>query len=86
MTGVIVTGEPSGTLTVPCAAVQTVEGATVVFVRTPTGFRVAPVLVGRQAGDRTEILRGLTGVERVAGANAFLLKAELAKGEVEHED
>ncbi len=86
VTGVIVTGETSGTLTVPSEAVQTVEGATVVFVRTPTGFRVAPVLVGRQAGDRTEILRGLTGVERVAGANAFLLKAELAKGEVEHED
>jgi cobalt-zinc-cadmium efflux system membrane fusion protein len=84
MTGVIVTGETSATLTVPSEAVQTVEGATVVFVRTPTGFRVAPVLVGRQAGDRTEILRGLRGDERVAGANAFLLKAELAKGEAEH--
>ncbi len=84
VTGVIVTGETSGTLTVPSEAVQTVEGATVVFVRTPTGFRVAPVLVGRQAGDRTEILRGLTGDERVAGVNAFLLKAELAKGEAEH--
>ena len=84
VTGVIVTGETLGTLTVPSEAVQTVEGATVVFVRTPTGFRVAPVLVGRQAGDRTEILRGLTGAERVAGANAFLLKAELAKGEAEH--
>lgn len=84
VTGVIVTGETSGTLTVPSEAVQTVEGATVVFVRTPTGFRVAPVLVGRQAGDRTEILRGLTGDERVAGVNAFLLKAEFAKGEAEH--
>ena len=84
VTGVIVTGETSGTLTVPSEAVQTVEGATVVFVRTQTGFRVAPVLVGRQAGDRTEILRGLTGDERVAGVNAFLLKAELAKGEAEH--
>ena len=84
VTGVIVTGETLGTLTVPSEAVQTVEGATVVFVRTPTGFRVAPVLVGRQAGDRTEILRGLTGDERVAGVNAFLLKAELAKGEAEH--
>ena len=84
VTGVIVTGETLGTLTVPSEAVQTVEGATVVFVRTPTGVRVAPVLVGRQAGDRTEILRGLTGDERVAGVNAFLLKAELAKGEAEH--
>ena len=34
--------------------------------------------------DRIEILGGLTGNERIVGANAFLLKAELAKGEAEH--
>ena len=71
-------------LTVPSDAIQTVEGASVVFVRTAEGFRAVPVLAGRQAGDRTEILSGLTGAERIAGANAFLLKAELAKGEAEH--
>ena len=84
VTGSIVTGGTAGGFTVPSEAVQTVEGASVVFVRTATGFRVAPVLVGRQAGNRTEILSGLTGAERIAGANAFLLKAELAKGEAEH--
>jgi len=85
VTGAIVTGEAvSGGVTVPSEAVQTVEGATVVFVRTETGFRATPVLVGRQAGGRTEIVRGLTGSERIAGTNAFLLKAELAKGEAEH--
>lgn len=84
VTGSIITGGTVGGFTVPSEAVQTVEGASVVFVRTATGFRVAPVLVGRQAGDRTEILSGLTGTERIAGANAFLLKAELAKGEAEH--
>ncbi len=41
-------------------------------------------LAGRRAGDRIEILAGLTGSERIVGANAFLLKAELAKGEAEH--
>ncbi|MBB5661131.1 efflux RND transporter periplasmic adaptor subunit [Brevundimonas halotolerans] len=84
VSGSIVTGEAIGGFTVPSEAVQTVEGANVVFVRTAEGFRVAPVLVGRQAGGRTEILSGLTGAERIAGANAFLLKAELAKGEAEH--
>ena len=84
VSGSIVTGQAVGGLTVPSEAVQTVEGANVVFVRTAEGFRVAPVLVGRQAGNRTEILSGLTGAERIAGANAFLLKAELAKGEAEH--
>ena len=83
VTGSIVTGA-SGAMTVPSDAVQTVEGATVVFVREAKGFRAVPVMVGRQAGGRTEILRGLTGAESVAAANAFLLKAELAKGEAEH--
>ena len=84
VTGTVLTGEAVGGVTVPAEAVQTVEGVTVVFVRTESGFRATPVLVGRQAGGRSEIVRGLTGGERIAGANAFLLKAELAKGEAEH--
>ncbi|MEN5230619.1 efflux RND transporter periplasmic adaptor subunit [Brevundimonas naejangsanensis] len=85
VTGAVVTqGQSGGALTVPSGAVQTVDGATVVFVQTDQGFRAQPVLAGRQAGGSTEILRGLTGAEKVASANAFLLKAELAKGEAEH--
>jgi len=84
VTGTVLTGETVGGVTAPSDAVQTVEGATVVFVRTATGFRAVPVLVGRQAAGRTEIVRGLTGAERIAGANAFLLKAELAKSDAEH--
>lgn len=84
VSGTVITGGAAGGLTVPSDAIQTVEGASVVFVRTAEGFRAVPVLAGRQAGDRTEILSGLTGSERIAGANAFLLKAELAKGEAEH--
>jgi cobalt-zinc-cadmium efflux system membrane fusion protein len=84
VSGTVVTGGDAGGLTVPSDAIQTVEGASVVFVRTAEGFRAVPVLAGRQAGNRTEILSGLTGAERIAGANAFLLKAELAKGEAEH--
>lgn len=82
--GAVVTGEAVSGMTVPSEAVQTVENATVVFVRTTTGFRMTPVLAGRQANGRTEILRGLSATDRVAGANAFLLKAEMAKGEAEH--
>lgn len=84
VSGAIVTGDTTGGLTVPSEAVQTVDGNTVVFVQAPKGFQARPVLAGRQAGGRTEILRGLTGSERIAGTNAFLLKAELAKGEAEH--
>ncbi|WP_045318704.1 efflux RND transporter periplasmic adaptor subunit [Brevundimonas abyssalis] len=84
VTGAIVTGDAAGALTVPSDAVQTVEGQTVVFVHVAGGFQATPVLAGRQAGGRTEILRGLDGDERIAGTGAFLLKAELAKGEAEH--
>lgn len=80
----LVAGGETGVVTVPTAAIQTVEGAAVVFVQVPGGFRATPILAGRQASGRTEVLRGLTGDERIAGANAFLLKAEMAKGEAEH--
>lgn len=85
VTGSIVTGEAgSSGLTVPTEAIQTIEGATVVFAQVQGGFQAVQVLTGRQASGRTEILRGLTGSERIASTNAFLLKAEMAKGEAEH--
>lgn len=72
------------TFTVPAEAVQTVDGRPVVFVREAAGYRLRPVTPGRTADDRTEILSGLRGDERVAGPGAALLKAELARGEAEH--
>jgi cobalt-zinc-cadmium efflux system membrane fusion protein len=83
--GVVVVSAQSGTATVPADAVQTVEGRSVVFVASETGFRATPVLAGRRAGGRIEVLNGLSGDERIAGANAFLLKAELAKGDADHD-
>jgi cobalt-zinc-cadmium efflux system membrane fusion protein len=32
----------------------------------------------------TQIVAGLTGDERIAGRGAFVLKAELSKGDAEH--
>ena len=76
----------NGAIIVPSEAVQTVEGRPVVFVVEAEGFRARPVTPGRVAAGSTEILRGLTGSERIAGKGAFLLKAELGKGEAGHED
>ena len=59
---------------------QSVENRTVVFVRTPTGFRAVPVTTGRRQGDQVVISSGLTGQERIATTNSFTLKAELGKG------
>ncbi|ARS26966.1 efflux RND transporter periplasmic adaptor subunit [Sphingomonas sp. KC8] len=75
-----------GAITVPSEAVQTVDGVPSVFIAEAGGFRARPVMTGMTGAGRTEIKRGLSGNERIAGAGAFLLKAELAKGEAEHED
>ena len=83
----VMTGANVGAVViVPSEAIQTVEGRPVVFVVEAGGFRAKPVTPGRVAAGSTEILRGLTGTERLAGKGAFLLKAELGKGEAGHED
>ncbi|MCW0375018.1 efflux RND transporter periplasmic adaptor subunit [Xanthomonas sacchari] len=84
VSAVLVTDGQDSALSVPADAVQTVEGRSAVFVAVAGGFKAQPVLVGRRAGDRIEILGGLRGDERIVGANAFLLKAELAKGDADH--
>jgi len=86
MTGRGVDPEGGGAIIVPSEAVQAVDGRPVVFVVEAGGFRAKPVTPGRVAAGSTEILRGLTGTERIAGKGAFLLKAELGKGEAGHED
>jgi cobalt-zinc-cadmium efflux system membrane fusion protein len=71
-------------LTIPAAAVQMVEGRPAVFVRTPGGFRVAPVTLGRRDGALVAVTAGLTGQEAIAATNSFVVKAELGKGEADH--
>jgi cobalt-zinc-cadmium efflux system membrane fusion protein len=78
--------EAAGYPTVPSEAVQTVAGSSVVFVAEADGFRAQPVTPGRSGAGYTQIIAGLKGGERIAGRGAFVLKAELAKGEAEHGD
>ncbi len=77
-------GVGTGTPVVPLDAVQTIDGAASVFVQEDGGFRARQVVTGRTSDGRVEIVSGLAGTERIAGVGAFLLKAELAKGEAEH--
>ncbi|CAM3277611.1 Cobalt-zinc-cadmium resistance protein CzcB [Sphingomonas antarctica] len=67
-------------IAVPSTAVQSLENKSVVFVRTPNGFRAVRVTTGRRNGDLVLITTGLTGQERIATTNSFTLKAELGKG------
>jgi cobalt-zinc-cadmium efflux system membrane fusion protein len=70
---------------VPEDSVQHVDGHDVIFVRTKTGFRVQPVVVGARSGGRASILSGLATSQTIATRNAFLLKAELGKSVEEQE-
>ncbi len=72
-------------IVVPRSALQVIERADVVFVRTPDGFEARRVKLGRQDHSVAEVTSGLKPGERVATANSFVLKAELGKATAEHE-
>ena len=71
-------------VSLPDEAVQTVEGREVVFVRNAKGFQATPVTAGQRSAGRVEIVAGLKPGQTIATRGAFLLKAELGKGEAEH--
>lgn len=70
-------------LSVPVAAVQALEGDTVVIVAETRGdalfLRAVPVRTGRRTADWVEISAGLTGRERVVVQGAAIVRAELLK-------
>ncbi len=77
-------GSATTTISLPDEAVQTVEGKEVVFVQTAKGFLATTVVIGQRGGGRIEIIDGLKPGAVVATKGAFLLKAEIGKGEAEH--
>ncbi|WP_311270174.1 efflux RND transporter periplasmic adaptor subunit [Sphingobium sp. WCS2017Hpa-17] len=72
-------GKSASGVTVPQDAVQTVGDRTVVFVRTPKGFKAQTIQVARRSGGMVAIVSGLKAGQSIATTNAFLLKAELEK-------
>lgn len=84
VTAEVATEERRVGVLVPRAAVQEIEGVSVVFVRTPEGFQKREVVLGRGDRDGIEVVSGLNPGERYAAANTFVLKAELGKSEAEH--
>lgn len=68
---------------VPQDAVQTIGDRTVVFVRTPAGFKAQTVQVGGRSGGLVAITGGLAAGTPIATTNAFLLKAEIEKESAE---
>ena len=88
--GMFVTGhtldERGAAVAIPPASLQTLDGRQIVFVETAEGFAPREITLGRQGEALVEVLAGLAPGERFVSKQSFLLKAELAKGEAEHED
>jgi membrane fusion protein, heavy metal efflux system len=76
----IVVEERAAPVAVPVAAIQTMDGGPVAFIRTSDGFRKRPVVLGERDERAAEVVSGLSLGETIAVSNTFLLKAEMLKG------
>ena len=85
VTARLTTKETTASVLIPKAAIQTIEGKPTVFVQTPEGFEARPVTLGQSNETHTEITAGLAAGERYAATETFVLKADLAKSEAEHQ-
>lgn len=84
--GGVVVAESNVPVAVADEAVQTVEGRSVVFVRVePDVYEARPVSLGRRGRDMVEITAGLKANEVYVSKSAFLVKAEIGKGEAGHD-
>jgi cobalt-zinc-cadmium efflux system membrane fusion protein len=67
-------------------AIQTLENKTVVFVREGGDkIEARPVELGEADPKFVEIRAGLSAGERYAAENSFVVKAEMGKGEADHD-
>jgi cobalt-zinc-cadmium efflux system membrane fusion protein len=84
--GEIVTGEVDAAVAVKATALQTHEGKTVVFAADKAGgFEPREIETGARDDEWVEITRGLQAGENYVAKNSFIPKAELGKGEAEHD-
>ncbi|MFH1346364.1 MAG: divalent metal ion exporter adaptor subunit IhpB [Pseudomonadota bacterium] len=84
ITGRLTLSEKKINVAVKSSALQTVENRTVVFVRNGEKFEVRDVEIGDRDKEFVEIAFGVVEGETYAAQNSFIIKAEMAKGTVEH--
>ena len=82
----VILSESQAAVAIRNEALQTLDGRSVVFARTEAGFEPRPVRLARADSEHAEVVEGLALGESYAGKNSFILKAELGKGEAEHDD
>lgn len=80
---IIILEESEVPLAVEKDAIQLIDMKPHVFVKTPEGIQKREVAIGKEDDQWVEIVNGLEPHEEYAAKKAFLIKAELGKGEVE---
>lgn len=80
----VASGESTAPVAVAADAVQTLEGKSVIFVRTATGFAPANVELGRNDGKRVEVKSGLKAGAQYAANGSFVIKSEAGKASATH--
>ncbi|MRV75146.1 efflux RND transporter periplasmic adaptor subunit [Duganella sp. FT92W] len=78
-------GQKQAPVAVPSEAVHTVDGKSVVFIRTAGGFQAQPVRTGITDSRMVDIPEGLAPGVSVAAAGSFVVKAQQAKGSAAHD-
>ncbi len=85
VTGRLVLEEKPVPLAIKLAALQTVDGRSVVYVREGDKFEAREVELGQRDGEHAEILFGLSEGDVYASRNSFVIKAEIAKASAAHD-
>lgn len=80
----VISSKPKVAVSVKKTAVQTVEGATVVFVKEGNTFEPKPVTLGKQDDAFIEVTSGLAVDTEYVSENSFVLKADLLKSGAAH--
>lgn len=83
--GDVVLSEREVPLAVRTTAVQRQEGGQVVYVQEGNDYEMRKVEVGQSDREWTEILNGVQAGEIYVSENSFIVKADIAKSEAEHE-
>jgi cobalt-zinc-cadmium efflux system membrane fusion protein len=83
--GEVVTGQVEAPVAVKNAAIQQIDDKSVVFVQEGDSFEAREVKLAVRDNLRVQIAAGIAAGENYVAGNSFILKAELGKGEAEHE-
>jgi cobalt-zinc-cadmium efflux system membrane fusion protein len=80
----VTVNERQSTLVVPVTALQSFDGATVVFTHESGTYTPRPVKLGERDSRNAEVLEGLKAGEEVVVEQSYLIKADLEKESAGH--